>query len=74
VLFCFGLQDTYCVRALVKSTVKQEKRDVDLDYSFRLNPSHIIVLNIGGAIINNLMAKGSLQPFRKKKILGQIRL
>ncbi|XP_074870814.1 uncharacterized protein LOC142023588 isoform X2 [Carettochelys insculpta] len=60
--------DAYCVRALVWSTLKEEKRALfDLNCSQKLKPLHISTLIIKGAIKNSLLATGDPESLMKNK-------
>ncbi|XP_042325546.1 uncharacterized protein LOC121931638 [Sceloporus undulatus] len=55
--------DVYCIRALVWSSAKEKNRALhDLNFSFRLNSSHVCTLILRGAILKSLGGVPSLEP------------
>ncbi|XP_053262539.1 uncharacterized protein LOC128422483 [Podarcis raffonei] len=57
--------DVYCIRALAWSSAKEKMRALtDLNFSFKLNSSHICTMILRGAILNSL---GKLPPPKKNK-------
>ncbi|XP_061438733.1 uncharacterized protein LOC133363348 [Rhineura floridana] len=57
--------DVYCIRALVWSSAKEKRRAlVDLNFSLRLNSSHICTLILRGAILKSI---GRVSSSKKNK-------
>lgn len=53
----------YCIRALVWSSAKEKKRAlIDLNFSSKLDSSHVCTLIIRGAIMNSLGSTSASVP------------
>nr|XP_020666093.1 uncharacterized protein LOC110088241 isoform X3 [Pogona vitticeps] len=65
--------DVYCVRALVWSSAKEKRRALlDLNLSFRINPSHVCTLILRGAILKSLGGLSGSDQNKDHKMASQL--